>query len=172
MAAQITSISIVYSTVYSGADQRTHHSSASMAFVREIHRGPVTRKMFPFDAVIMQPVCFSDVMYHMVSLLVLHISQLSIYTYISSIYHMYLMWSTKIFDLMMDSKIYNTGDKQALWFELNIKFYHVSTMLKCDKLLSFNESTHTVPVVDPNSLDLLCMNFHVRKDDLFPRNIC
>ena len=45
-------------------------------------------------------------------------------------------------------------------------------MLKCDKLLSFNESTHTVPVVDPNSLDLLCMNFRVRKDDLFPRNIC
>ena len=61
MASQITSIVIVYSTVYSGADQRKHQSSASLAFVRGIHRGPVnsphkwpvTQKMFPFDDVIM-----------------------------------------------------------------------------------------------------------------------
>ena len=46
MASQITSLTIVYSTVYSGADQRKHQSSASLAFVRGIHRGPVTRKMF------------------------------------------------------------------------------------------------------------------------------
>ena len=61
MASQITSLTIVYSTVYSGADQRKHESSASLAFVWGIHRGPVnyphkwplTRKMFPFDDVIM-----------------------------------------------------------------------------------------------------------------------
>ena len=61
MASQITSLAIVYSTVYPGADQRKHQSPASLAFVREIHRGPVnsphkwpvTRKMFPFDDVIM-----------------------------------------------------------------------------------------------------------------------
>ena len=61
IASQITSLAIVYSTIYSGADQRKHQSSASMAFVRGIHRGPVnsphkwpvTRKMFPFDDVIM-----------------------------------------------------------------------------------------------------------------------
>ena len=61
IASQITSLTIVYSTVYSDADQRKHQSSASLAFVREIHRGPknsprkgpVTRKMFPFDDVIM-----------------------------------------------------------------------------------------------------------------------
>ena len=61
MASQITSLAIVYSAVYSGADQRKHQSSASLAFVRGIHRGrvnsphkwPVTRKMFPFDDVIM-----------------------------------------------------------------------------------------------------------------------
>ena len=61
IASQITSLTIVYSTVYSGADQRNHRSSASLAFVRGIHRrpvnsphkGPVTRKMFPFDDVIM-----------------------------------------------------------------------------------------------------------------------
>ena len=61
IASQITSLTIVYSTVYSDADQRKHQSSASLAFVRGIHRGPVnsphkwpvTRKMFPFDDVIM-----------------------------------------------------------------------------------------------------------------------
>ena len=62
MASQITSVSIVFSIVGSGAvaDQRKHQSPASMAFVRGIHRwpvnsphkGPVTRKMFPFDDVI------------------------------------------------------------------------------------------------------------------------
>ena len=61
IASQITSLTIVYSTIYSDAVQRTHQSSASLAFVRGIHRGPVnsphkwpvTRKMFPFDNVIM-----------------------------------------------------------------------------------------------------------------------
>ena len=59
MASQITGGTIIYSTVCSGADQRTHQCSASLAFVRGIHRwpmnsphkGPVTRKMFPFDDV-------------------------------------------------------------------------------------------------------------------------
>ena len=41
MASQITSLTIVYSTVYSGADQSKHHSSASLAFGWGINRGPV-----------------------------------------------------------------------------------------------------------------------------------
>ena len=61
IASQITSLIIVYSIVYSGADQRKHQSSVSLAFVWGIHRGPVnspykwpvTRKMFLFDDVIM-----------------------------------------------------------------------------------------------------------------------
>ena len=61
MASHITSLTIVYSTVYSGADERKHQSPASLAFVWGIHRwpvnsthkGPVTRKMFPLDDVIM-----------------------------------------------------------------------------------------------------------------------
>ena len=61
IASQITSLTIVYSIVYSDADQRKHQSSASLAFVRWIHRGPVnsphkwsvTRKMFPLHDVIM-----------------------------------------------------------------------------------------------------------------------
>ena len=63
VASQITSLTIVYSTIYSDADQRKHQSSASLAFVRGIHRGPVnslhkwsvTLKMFfRFDDVIME----------------------------------------------------------------------------------------------------------------------
>ena len=61
IASQINSLTIFYSIVYSDADQRKHQSSASLAFVRGIHRGlvnsphkwPVMRKMFPFDDVIM-----------------------------------------------------------------------------------------------------------------------
>ena len=60
--SQITSLTIVYPTLYSAADQRKHESSTSLAFVRGIHRwpvnslhkGPVTQKMFPFDDVIMR----------------------------------------------------------------------------------------------------------------------
>ena len=67
MASQITSATIVYSTIYSSVDQRKHQSSASLAFVREIHgspvnsphKGPVTRKMLPFDDVIMYLLLFS-----------------------------------------------------------------------------------------------------------------
>ena len=61
IASQITSLTIVYPTFYSGADQSKHQSSASLAFVWGIHRGPVnsphkrpvTRKIFPVDDVIM-----------------------------------------------------------------------------------------------------------------------
>ena len=61
MGTMASQISIVYSTVYSGVDQRKHESSTSLAFVLGIHRWPVnsphkwpvTRKMVPFDDVIM-----------------------------------------------------------------------------------------------------------------------
>ena len=57
MVSQITSISIVCSTIGSGADQRKYQSSVSLAFMRGIHRWPlnsahkglVMQKMFPFD---------------------------------------------------------------------------------------------------------------------------
>ena len=60
VVSQITSPTNVYSTVYSAADQTKQQSSASLAFLRGIHRWPmnsphkwpVTRKMFPFDVVI------------------------------------------------------------------------------------------------------------------------
>ena len=64
MASQITSLKIVYSTVYSDADQEKNQSSASLAFMRGVHRwpgdsphkGPVKRNTFPFDDVIMKAV--------------------------------------------------------------------------------------------------------------------
>ena len=66
MASLITSLTSVYSAFHPGADQRKHQSSASLAFVRGIHRRPVnsphkwpvTRKMFPFDDVIMKVSAF------------------------------------------------------------------------------------------------------------------
>ena len=61
MVSQITNLTIVCATIYSGVDQRKHQSSVSLAFVWGIHRrpvnsphkGPVARKMFPFDDLIM-----------------------------------------------------------------------------------------------------------------------
>ena len=59
IASQITSLTIVYSTVYSGADQRKHQIYASPAFVRGNHRGPVN---FPHKGPIKRKIClFSDV---------------------------------------------------------------------------------------------------------------
>ena len=62
MASQITSLTIVYSSVYTGKDKRKHQISASMAFVRGVYRWPVnspqkrpvTRKIYQFDDVIMR----------------------------------------------------------------------------------------------------------------------
>ena len=62
IASQITGVSIIYPTVCSGADEGKQQSSASLTFVRGIHRWPansrhkrsITRKMFPFDDVIMK----------------------------------------------------------------------------------------------------------------------
>ena len=60
-ASQITSLRIVHSTVYSRRRSKKHQNSASVAFVggihlwpvNSLHKGSVTRKMFPFDNVIM-----------------------------------------------------------------------------------------------------------------------
>ena len=68
-ASQITRLAIVYSTIFWRADERKHQSSVSLVYVRGIHRSPensphkwpLTRKMFPFDDVIMSlcvgPLC-------------------------------------------------------------------------------------------------------------------
>ena len=66
MASEITDVSIIYRTIWLGAYQRKHQSSASLAIVRGIHwwpvnsphKGPLTRKNFPFDDVIMSSTDF------------------------------------------------------------------------------------------------------------------
>ena len=61
IASQITSLTVIYSTVYSDADQDKHQKlrvtglcvGNSPGPVNSPHKGPVTRKIFPFDDVIM-----------------------------------------------------------------------------------------------------------------------
>ena len=95
-ASQITSVSIVYSTVCSGADQRQHQSPASLTVVRGIHwwlviypnKRPLTRKMYPLDDVIMNNMSST-----MINLLPKHICQqakLSVGPVLLFIFFMYL----------------------------------------------------------------------------------
>ena len=75
ISSQITNLAIVYSTVYSGADQGKHQSSSSLAFVRgsyrwpanSPHKGLVTRKMFSFDNVVMTLTKLIGIYHHGVS---------------------------------------------------------------------------------------------------------
>ena len=71
MASKINGGSIVCSIVCSRVHQRKHQNSASLALVRAIHRwlvnsphkGPATRKMFPFDDVTMMYWRITDIIY-------------------------------------------------------------------------------------------------------------
>ena len=109
IASLITSLTIVYSTVYSDADQRKHQSSPSLVFVWGIHRGlvnsphkwPVTRKMFPFDDVIMS---------HMDGILIL--DHLLIFAVLSM--HLIVYW--KKFEIMFTTIICN-GCKRKIWYD-------------------------------------------------------
>ena len=49
IASQITSLIIVFSTIYLDTDQRKHQSSASLAFVRGIHQKPVNSPQMTSD---------------------------------------------------------------------------------------------------------------------------
>ena len=70
IASQITSLTVVYSTVYSDADQSKHQKlrvtglcvGNSPGPVNSPHKGPVTRKMFPLDDVIMYAVRFQEML--------------------------------------------------------------------------------------------------------------
>ena len=65
MASQNNGVSIVYSSVCLDVDQGKHESSASLTFVKGIHRWlvnyphkePVTQKMFLFDDAIISLKC-------------------------------------------------------------------------------------------------------------------
>ena len=65
MTSQTSSFLVVYSTVCSGADHKKHQHSVSIVFVGVIHpgpansphKGPIMRKMLPFDYVIIDLKC-------------------------------------------------------------------------------------------------------------------
>ena len=107
MACQITSLTTVYSTVYSGADQ----SSASLAFVRGIHRwpvnsphkGPVTRKRFLFDDVIM---IMAEMPHHSARCF----GELS---------NMLSVWTMKKFRRVFATK--STGDRMIWWSTIRMR---------------------------------------------------
>ena len=107
MASQITGVSIVYSIVGSGADQIRHQSSASLAFVWGIHRWPVnsphkgrvTRKMFPFDDVIMGtgPTCRQVHLVHkMLTLRIMFCMIYMIYMYIYIHIYSWVCWKFRL----------------------------------------------------------------------------
>ena len=125
MASQITNLTVVYSIVYSDANQRKHQNSASLAFVWGIHRGtvnsphkwPVTRKMFPFDDVIMDritklcsrgpSVVFADMLLFWEPVLIFSISFIAVY-YLHCISRIAQSWSLQwsaSFDIGCDISI-------------------------------------------------------------------
>ena len=112
IASQITSLTIVYSTVYSDADQRKHQSSASLAFVWGIHRGPVnsshkwpaTRKMFSFDDVIMLKF----------DIYKLHWNAAHILTNINRILGQYTWYDTRNLRVMFSNTVRYSGVRRVL----------------------------------------------------------
>ena len=151
MASQITSLAIVYSIVYSDADQRKHQSSASLAFVRGNHRGPVnsphkwpvTRKMFPSDDVIMALVAsHSD---RRLTLKALHQSAAAVFIYIFSAdwgpITCKWYWNKTMTDIHVNDGSMETAYWQMCWQQLSWsgKFWY------------------TVPGQKPRWLGFLCL---------------
>ena len=129
MASQITSLTIVYLTVCSGADKIKHQSSASLAFVRGIHRSPVnsphkgtvTRKMFPFYDVIMLVFCPH---WHSVS---------------STVASWRLLLPATLLSLIAKQGVHNVPFTASLWGNPVVRFYgmhitsYISILFKHEK---------------------------------------
>ena len=125
IASQITSLTIVYSNVYSDADQRKHQSSASLALVLGGHRGPgisphkrpVTRKIFPFDDVIIAS-----------QVLLGHSGQFSQST--TTIKHMWYMWHQLANTISGKGNKGNFGiqEKQAMCMQGHLNDSNVVTL--------------------------------------------
>ena len=138
MAFQITSLTIVCATVYSGVDQRKHQSSASLAFVRGIHRWPVNsphkvRKMFPFDDVIMaaciRKIFEHDHMFYMLMAWALHAEEFriiylncSFQNWTSHIGHLWSTISPKTFHQKSQSTGLLEGCSYDTWYHMLDKF--------------------------------------------------
>ena len=119
MASQITSLTIVYSTVCTGADERKHQSSTSLAFVRGIHRwpvnsplkGPVTRKMFPIDDVIMTRIVCQITASLIVSRLIINLAFITLSTF----YRNYSKKKKPFVERYIFQKIMCSGSGNSKW---------------------------------------------------------
>ena len=127
MVSQITSLTIVYLSTYSGLNQRKHQRSVSLAFVRGNHRwpvnspqkGPVRRKMFPFDDVIMlyiqkQNLCFAVIIRKGQFMLTLYPS----IRYCLAAWLRYTICSMLIFLKITSSNRYILHTWQPLWINM------------------------------------------------------
>ena len=86
MASQITRLTVVYSTVYSGADQRNHQSSATLAFVRIIHRWPVNSPhKWPVTRIFFHLMTSSCTMFDVLWFMLWYISNLYILSLLTAI---------------------------------------------------------------------------------------
>ena len=142
IASQITSLTIVYSTVYSDAVQRKHQSTVSLAFVpvhHFVHRGPVTsphkwpvtQKMFPFNDFIMSGIYFQKLLCLWQSLVFLEIV---------FIIKRFLLW----YSLIVAWWCYISVDLKFFWSSLiQVLARHMS----CTKLVP--ESVPSYCQIDP-----------------------
>ena len=105
------SLTIVYSTVYSGVYRIKHQQSASLAFVRGMwpvnspHKVPVTRKMFPFDDDIMFLCMFTSPMVEQWSMCLRH-GPCCVYLSFTEIYRYNILPSISVLDFSRDISIY------------------------------------------------------------------
>ena len=156
MASHITSLTIVYSTVYSGADQRKHPSSASLAIVRGIHRwpvnsphkGPVTRTMFPFDEVIMTNGAKC------------HMSFLDIWVMTSNIY---VPW-TSVSDIVLPNSNDTTIVHKARFNDIITISHHITTEFmerSCIVCVYYWQMLYTGPFLIAENILILPSKYHV-----------
>ena len=127
MASQIISLTIAYSTVHSGLDQRKHQSSASLAFVRGIHqwpvnfphRWPVSRKMFPFDGFIICLRGHSDTWFVAQLFALAHLSQHDSNMYMTQTGQVNDLYRTELLSRLKDN---NPRDKTIFRIIINSKW--------------------------------------------------
>ena len=120
-----------------GADQRKHQSSASLAFVRGNHRGPgnsphkwpVTRKMCPFNDVIMT-----------IQSVTLYIIELSLYNrkcFFINIAHSWNVFPLFTWKICFTSQIPTISYPQPLFFQKQSLTVWILTQIRWQRLLIY-----------------------------------
>ena len=156
MVSQITSLASVYSTVYSGAEQRKHQSSASLAFVRGIHRWPVnsphkwpvTRKMFLLDDVIMKTNVINS----------------------TALLHLYCSFPREI---PISSNIYHSGSS----YQLEPRMELLKWLRSCHLVIRYNLQHKVRESIKSTAENFICIRIYCRcglfrvRDYMYPRKL-